>query len=118
MPISQVCTDKEGCLLIIQLTLQEEDFIIANIYAPTQSESRDQLAFMEGCENMLSNLNIHSLFMGGDFNVQLSSPPGPTGSISNSSATLYKAHIHSIMDDYSLLNIWREKTQEHKRDLP
>lgn len=115
LQVTQVHADTDGRLLIIQISAEGETSTIANIYAPIQTEARDQVSFIASCELALSNLNIQSLFMGGDFNTQLtSSTTQPEGS-SISSGAVYRNHIHAIMEDYSLMDIWREKNPKSSR---
>lgn len=69
--IENTIKDEEGRLLILQIKNGEEVFTLANLYAPTQSEAREQNAFMAYIDESLAKLEMHTLIMGGDFNVQL-----------------------------------------------
>lgn len=40
-------TDHEGRFLVVQLQCQTETITLINVYAPTQSETKKQLAFMD-----------------------------------------------------------------------
>lgn len=57
--------------MVVQLRLQSETVVLVNVYAPTQSEPRKQLAFMDTLESAVINLDTHTFLMGGDFNAHL-----------------------------------------------
>lgn len=109
-------TDKEGRSIIIQIQEKDEVLTLANIYAPTQREAGQQEQFIGSLEESLADLEIVSLFMGGDFNVQLfntthnrSHPRGSTH------LQMYINRIHAILEDYALADIWSVKNPSSSR---
>lgn len=115
LPVTQVHADKNGRFLIIQVEMENEVISIANIYAPTRSEAREQVTFMTECEEILAGLHIQFLYLGGDFNTQLSSPTDTTEKDSATNGSLYRTQIRSLMSDYSFTDIWHFKNPESNR---
>lgn len=113
--ITQIYKDNDGRFMIIQMDLEDESITIANIYAPTQSEARQQVTFITDCEKVLAGLNIQSLYLGGDFNTQLRSPTEDTERLSVTNGSIYRTQIKSIMSDYSLTDIWAIKNPKSKK---
>lgn len=106
-------TDEEGRLLILQFQGQNDVITIANLYAPTQSEAADQDLFIGQVDATLANLEIHSLLIGGDLNIQLDSD-NPQFKRSQHSRS-YAAGIKSLMEDYVLEDIWKTKNPSNSR---
>ena len=64
-----ITNDKNGRLLIVRLILQDEEFCLANIYAP--NDQKQQIQFYS---ELLSKLRPHAnenVLVGGDFNCPL-----------------------------------------------
>lgn len=57
--------DPEGRFLVALLKHHSDTIALINIYAPTQSEPRKQLTFMDTLESTLSDLDAHHILMGG-----------------------------------------------------
>lgn len=108
--IKKEISDQEGRFLLLQIKVREDIFTFLNIYAPTQSQSRDQDDFIQKVGQTLDNLEITDLFVGGDFNTQLH-----LGSHSSTSSNSYSSGINSLMKDYSLSDLWQEKFPSNHR---
>lgn len=102
--------DPNGRFILIQLKRDNEEITLLNVYAPTQSEADNQLTFINSIHEMLGQLQIHTLIMAGDFNVQMS--PNNTGS--SSAALKYEDQICYLLEDY-LVDIWKEKNPHSKK---
>lgn len=102
----------------IYITINDEVITIANVYAATQSEPRDQLTFMSELEERLAGLEIQTLYIGGDLNTKLTPNNTATDQDSASSASNganYRSLICSIMTDYSLMDVWHSKNPKSTR---
>lgn len=113
VPVTVLHSDDNGRLLIIQLAIQGELIAIANLYAPTQSNPREQIDFIIECEEALAELEIQTLFLAGDLNTSISISKDPTDLSTNGAA--YRTHIRSIMEDYSLMDIWKKQNPRSNR---
>lgn len=77
---SECLTMADGRFLIIRLQLQSEIVALINVYAPTQSELKKQLVFIDTLDPLISDIDAHNIFMGGDFNVHLDKLPSTPSS--------------------------------------
>lgn len=108
--ISKV-TDQEGRFLLIQIQRNSEIMALINIYAPTQSEPRLQLAFMDLLDSTTADLDAHNIFMGGDFNAHMDDKPsGP-----NPNKQIYLDRINSLTSALNLSDSWKQRNpNSHK----
>lgn len=102
-------SDENGRLLILHISSEKDCLTIVNIYAPTQSEPREQLAFIIKCEETLADLEIQDLFLAGDLNPQFSATTSSSERDSISNGATYRSHIQALMSDYSLMDVWKIK---------
>ena len=98
-----VTSDNIGRLLIVNLTLQDEDFCLVNIYAP--NEQNPQVNFYHQLTDKLRPYSSVNLILGGDFNCPLENIDKTGGKdISNK-----KNVIHSIKEMCNNLDIVRSE---------
>lgn len=58
--------DDEGRILLIDITVEDHDFILCNIYAPTKDKAKEQQSFLIKLKDMLTPYIDRDLFIGGD----------------------------------------------------
>lgn len=120
--------DEDGRFLIIQVeqvggskstpSSTRELWTLVNIYAPTSNEPANQSAVLAKVYNHLANLEVQSLIIGGDFNIQMdednrsSEPHIARGSTSRNE---YLNQIHAILEEYNLTDIWKAKHPTSKK---
>lgn len=114
LQVLSTTTDPEGRYIILQVKAGEENITLVNLYAPTQSEGPQQLQFIRRVEALLTGMAVHTLYIGGDLNVQLPSPLDTQGhsdnpTTSRGNAATYAYLIQSLLDDFQLEDIWRVK---------
>lgn len=127
--VKKIIKDDEGRFLIIQfvcnfnnqeneLSRNNETLTLVNIYAPTGNEPANQSSLLTRVQNHLSELEIQTLIMGGDFNVQMDIDPPKAGSNSSGKTTArdgYLNQIKDILDDYNLVDVWKNKNPMSKK---
>lgn len=118
--VLSVTTDPDGRYIVVQIRSGEENITLVNLYAPTQSEGQQQVQFIRQVEAVLTNMAIHTLYIGGDLNVQLPFPRDiqhhPDNSTTSRGATATYVHlIQSLLDDFQLEDIWRVKNPTSTR---
>lgn len=112
--LEETYADEEGRSLILQFKMGEQRITLANLYAPTQSEPREQDQFLSSIDEILGRMEIHTLFLGGDFNAQLDGH-GKDPVRRSTHLTSYVEKIKSLMDDYSLEDVWGCKNPKSTR---
>lgn len=113
---SITCTigDPDGRFLITQIKRQEEHITLVNVYAPTQNEANNQISLIRKLHETLGNLEIHTLIIAGNFNVQLNLPGATTPPAAGGKET-YADHIQTLLQDYNIVDAWREKNTSSKK---
>lgn len=109
--ITNTIKDTEGRFLILQATQGQDKITLVNIYAPTSNEVNNQTILLGKIHDILTNLEVHNLFIAGDLNVKMddqTSNPTPA-------RDTYIAQINTLMDDYSLIDVWKSKNPASKR---
>lgn len=101
-----VC-DPEGRFIVLQIELGEEVLTLINIYAPTQLEGIEQALFFERLNNVVDDLEVSDIFMGGDFNIHIPrNSETPEGNIRPSShRATYIARIHAFLNQYNISDV-------------
>lgn len=96
-------TDDDGRLLLLQFKRKDDTITVANVYAPTQSEAREQEHFISRVDQELNNLEISELYIGGDFDTKFQARSDPNFT------TTYTEGIQNILDEFQLADVWKEK---------
>lgn len=109
--ITHTISDPEGRFLIVQIQRDEDIITLLNVYAPTQNDAINQLSLINDIHEKLGNLQIHTLLIAGDFNVQL----GSTNTNVSPNTARYIDQIHALLEDYSLLDAWKHKYPTSKK---
>lgn len=107
-------TDDEGRLLILQFKRGDSIITLANLYAPTQGEAKEQDAFLDKLDQTLANIEVHTLLLGGDLNVHLDKYDQNKGRRS-AHVDAYVAKIKTLLEDYSLADVWKNKYPTNTR---
>ena len=94
-------SDTQGRYIIIQITINNKDITIANIYGP----NTDDPAFYHDLFTILSDFSNSPLVIGGDFNTVLNLEQDRL----NSNAKIWRTTkmLQQYMEDFGLGDIWR-----------
>ena len=76
--IEQCISDKNGRFIILDLIVDDTHIIIANIYAP--NDTNQQISFFKDLQNRLTTFTQESIIIAGDFNCALSEKDKKGGS--------------------------------------
>jgi len=110
--IDKYCTDDNGRTIALSLSLEDTEYCLINVYAPTSDHEADQVEFLKSIRiNIEENLQ-RKLIIGGDFNICLEKIDKSSNVLSRSKA---RDEILQIMETYDLLDIWRINHPETKR---
>lgn len=109
--IKKTIRDSDGCYLILQILKGQEEITLVNVYAPTSNDAHNQTLLMGQIHETLAEMEVQNLFIGGDFNVKIDdadAPPSPA-------RETYIAQINLLLDDYSLVDVWKRKNPASRR---
>ena len=103
--VLNVSADKNGRFLIVNASIDDDEFCFVNIYAP--NDQNQQITFYEKMTNSVSGRQTENILIGGDLNFPLSA-----------SDKVKKAAIRSIEElcnNFSLVDSWREQHPHETR---
>ena len=101
--ISTTC-DRNGRVLIVNLTIQDEEFCLANIYAP--NDQNLQVDFYTQLTRKLRPYVNSNLVLGGDFNCPLENIDKKGGKDISSRKNVIQS-IVEMSNNLNLVDIWR-----------
>ena len=62
------CSDSSGRYLMVRVKIEDTEYIIVNIYAPTRDHRKEQLEYITYVRSQLLQYNDENIIIGGDFN--------------------------------------------------
>ena len=103
-----------GRLLLLDITINDIDYALLNVYAPTKDHTTDQNEFSSQLLEMLLKYSDKNIIVGGDLNTVLDPNidkcGGKVEKLSN-----YAKSLMDIMDTLDLTDIWRIRNPDSKR---
>lgn len=112
--ISHTFRDENGRFLIIQVENDNDTLTLINVYSPTQSESREQLELVASLQEALTNMEVRTAVLGGDFNIQLDVEPQVTRQ-QRMGSTSYRSQLMALLEEYHLADAWKIKNPRSTR---
>ena len=97
---------KKGRFLIVNTTVDEDEFCLVNIYAP--NDQNQQINFYQKITDSIRKCQTDNIFIGGDFNCPLSA----SDKFGGKDIQIKKNVIHSVealCNNYDLVDSWREQ---------
>lgn len=105
------CSDTSGRWVRIEVIIQDMVFTLFNLYAP--NNEREQIEYYDNVNNyIMRSTNADNIIIGGDFNVHLENIDKKGANIGIKKS---KQNIQQIMNNYNLIDIWREKHKSTKQ---
>ncbi len=102
--------DPEGRYIIADIEYFNVNYIIGNIYAPTQDKEKEQIVLIDLLSNILAGIDAANIVFGGDFNIIMNPLLDKKGgNISRLSSLKYRSHLNAFLETYDLYDIWRLK---------
>lgn len=105
-----VIADKYGRYVIVSGKLYNSLVALVNVYAPNTDDEN----FFKQLFSSLPDLNVYSLFLGGDFNCWLD-PALDSSSTKSNVLSKSASVIHAFLSEYGMCDVWRT-LNPHERD--
>ena len=112
--IDEVITDDDGQILILDMTINSQNFVLCNYYAPTQDHPLEQLDKLSEIQNLLTKYPDQKIVFGGDFNACLYPDIDKHGGRKDKQSE-YAKSIFNLMETFQLHDIWRIRNPEARR---
>lgn len=104
--------NNDGRKIVMNITHEENDYCLINIYAPTQDLENDQFQFFQDLNVDIENNLDKKLIVGGDFNLPLENIDKSNNLVNKSKA---KTQLQQTMALYDIMDIWRVQNPGVKR---
>ena len=105
--ISNVYTDEEGRMIVVDITQQDKIITIAGIYAP----NIDNPSFYIDLSQKLKDRQEHKVVIG-DFNLALNIELDRENTFCNNNRA--KEEVENLMEQYSLVDVWRRQNGDRR----
>ena len=112
--ISEVKKDTNGRFLLVNIEINNENFILINVYAPTKDNSKEQKQFFEYVNDKLEDYTGCNIIIGGDFNVCLNPNLNKQGGAKVKQSVRAK-QIYEIAETNDLIDVWRTFNEDKRR---
>ena len=112
--LKSIRQDNQGRFILLEALVQDQKFILLNIYAPNKSD--EQLLFFGQIKDELDGINIEDdckIIVGGDFNVILDADFDSHGGKPKLRESVKQIEDICLLHD--LVDIWRIRNPETKR---
>ena len=112
--VNHIINDTHGRFLLLDVTIDEQNFILINIYAPTKDKENEQIALLNDIKNVLVDYMDKIIIIGGDFNTCLNPDIDKSGG-TKENVTKYSNQITEFNTEFNLIDIWRIRNPDKTR---
>jgi exonuclease III len=107
--------DQFGRYIVLDLTIDGNDFILINCYAPTQDAPIEQIQWLTKIQGFLEKVSEKNIIVGGDMNDYFIPNLDKYRAKPNTPDTEYIKAWKATCNDYNLLDIWRTLNPDKRR---
>ena len=112
--VTSCSADNDGRFLLLKMFIEEQEFILINVYAPTKDEPVEQVSFINYISNELLPHLDGNLMIGGDFNCCLDPAIDKQGGVKEKQSP-YAKEILAFNEQFNTLDVWRILNPEEKK---
>ena len=99
-------SDEQGRFLLLDITIEECNFFVINIYAPTKDKEAEQADFISYVKTILQEYYDKNMIIGGDFNICLNPDIDKKGG-KNEKISAVSNDLEDFQTEFNLIDIWR-----------
>ena len=112
--ILNIDKDSDGRFLLIDVNIEDQNFILINVYAPTKDNLDAQLLFLDFLAEKLNTFVDRNIIIGGDFNICINPAIDKKGGKIEQQTKSAKSIIN-LLENFNLADVWRILNEENKR---
>ncbi len=105
--VSNIQQDENGRCLSMNVSVDQDEFDVFNIYAPTRNHVEEQLQFLQYVKDKCIELSSSGLVLGGDFNTIFDADLDKQGGTMSNCTNLYTDELTAFMDAHDLFDVIR-----------
>ena len=113
--VNDQISDSNGRFLLLDVDMNNDNFLLLNVYAPTQDSPHDQMEFIKLIESLLLDKINNNIILCGDFNTYLNTTLDKSGRHVPESLTEYSQALTNMTEEMNLIDIWRILNPDVKR---
>ena len=98
----------------MNIEINNENFILINVYAPTKDNSKEQKQFFEYVNDRLEDYTGCNIIIGGDFNICLNPNLDKQGGAKVKQSARAK-QIYEIAETNDLIDVWRTFNEDKRQ---
>ena len=106
LAVNQLFKDSSGRYIFLDCSVENNHFLVVNVYAPTKDHLQEQLEFLNSIKQILEQNNDKNIIIGGDLNTYLNMELDKKGG-TRDALSKYSNTLVSVMEEFSLIDIWR-----------
>ena len=108
--------DSDGRIIGCKISVDNDEVVLINIYAPTRDHQKDQLDFLDELKHFITLYENEIIIAAGDYNVYMNRNLDKLDTMSNSGDNSeYRNEICSILDTMGMVDIWRLLNPDTRR---
>ena len=104
--VEHIVKDTQGRFILLDARLDDQNFILVNIYAPTKDKKEEQKDFFIYIHDILIEYMDRHLLVGGDFNICLQPEIDKKGGILEKQSD-NALMIETLAEELDLVDVWR-----------
>ena len=97
----------DGRILRVELNINNTLYYIINVYAPSSSNEKEKLNFLEKLKNELNPIMNNNIIIGGDWNVVLDPQIDKKGGSQVDKFLKYREKLKELLEEIDLVDCWR-----------
>ena len=106
--------DNHGRFLLLDISTEDWNMVIINIYAPTKDHALEQIDFLESIQNIIPEYSDKNLVIGGDLNVCLNPQIDKLGGTLEHQSK-YAQCLEKFCELLNLTDVWRVLHPDSKK---
>ena len=103
-----------GRTLIINFNIEGKEYVLINVYFPTQNHVKDQMAHIDYLDKCVDKFGDTNYIIGGDFNIVLNPKMDKWGG-ENESPSKAALYLKSFLERNNIIDIWRTLYPDKKQ---
>ena len=104
LAVNQLFKDSSGRYIFLDCSIENNHFLVVNVYAPTKDHLQEQLEFLNSIKQILEQNNDKNIIIGGDLNTYLNMELDKKGG-TRDALSKYSNTLVSVMEEFSLIDI-------------
>ena len=113
--INETKTDDNGRLLLLDVTIDDQNIILLNVYAPTKDRPDQQMLFLDKMKQFIDDFLDRNILIGGDLNTYLDPKIDKTGGKEINEQSLFGKGIMLLCEEMNLIDIYRILNPDKRR---